>query len=340
MSNRLIYTYLIGILALSLLFFLAIPYYSNQIPLALEVTAKKQLNAMEANWADVTGIDRDLLLTGEAPTTESRQATIDALGQISAVRNIIDKTTQKTISPYAMKLAWSNEKLSLKGFLPNKRSLQVITKLLDEEYAGKDVSQEISIAQGQPAKWTELVSTLLHRIPSLRQAKVDLIGQNLALSAQAKKTSDKEKLLKQLQPFQGHNYALNIKIVADDVAKIRCQQQFDKLLRNNQILFDSGKASIKQASYTLLNRLVNLAETCSTSLLEIAGHTDNQGNPEKNLSLSRKRAQSVARWLIKSGVSQQRIKTIGYGSERPVGNNRTEFGRARNRRIEFIVRSN
>lgn len=340
MSSRLIYAYIIGLLALALLFFLTVPYYSKQIPESIEEDARQKLTSVDANWANVKAVNRDLILSGKAPTPQHHRTAINAIEQVSSVRNIHDETTQNLVSPYVMTLGWKDEKLMINGLIPDEQSQQKLIDILKQKYGDNDISQQLKIAQGQPEKWTELVSTILNNIPALNRADVDLVDQNLGFSAQTEKSADKEKLLQSLLPFQDYGYSIKSHVIAEDAAKIRCQRQFDELLNNNQIFFASGKAVIANSSHELLNQLVQTAQICPESLLEIAGHTDSQGSPESNLLLSRKRAQSVAQWLIRSGISDQRVKTIGYGSERPIADNTTESGRAKNRRIEFIVRSN
>lgn len=340
MSSRLVYSYIIGLLALGLLFFSAVPYYSTRIPATIEAAAKEKLTSVGANWARVKAESRDLVVTGKAPTPEQHRIALGVLDQVSSVRNIHDETTQNLISPYVMSLGWKDEKLMINGLVPDEQSQQKVLEILTRKYGDKDISQQLKIAQGQPEKWTELVSTILNNIPALDRADVDLIDQNLGLSAQTEKSTNKEQLLRSLKPFQEYGYSIKTHIIADDAAKIRCQRQFDELLNDAQISFASGKAGIKSTSYGLLNQLAQTAQVCSGSSIDIAGHTDSRGRPEKNLVLSLERAQSVAQWLINSGVNEQRIKTIGYGSERPLADNSTESGRAKNRRIEFIVRSN
>ena len=74
-------------------------------------------------------------------------------------------------------------------------------------------------------------------------------------------------------------------------------------------------------------------------LIEIEGHTDAEGTPERNARLSRRRAEAVAEYLAEAGVDAQKLSAVGYGETRPVAPNDTPANRARNRRIEFAVRS-
>jgi outer membrane protein OmpA-like peptidoglycan-associated protein len=69
--------------------------------------------------------------------------------------------------------------------------------------------------------------------------------------------------------------------------------------------------------------------------LEISGHTDNTGKAEANLSLSQKRADAVKQYLVQKGIDAGRIKATGYGQQHPLYDNKTEEGKAKNRRVEL-----
>ena len=69
--------------------------------------------------------------------------------------------------------------------------------------------------------------------------------------------------------------------------------------------------------------------------ISISGHTDSRGKPDHNLDLSRRRAESVKRWLVEHGIDGSRLETEGFGPDAPIDTNDTKAGRAKNRRIEF-----
>jgi len=77
---------------------------------------------------------------------------------------------------------------------------------------------------------------------------------------------------------------------------------------------------------------------CPTANIEIAGHTDTDGEDTFNQTLSEKRAQAVSDYLVKAGLPADRFTATGYGSTQPVATNDTDEGKAQNRRIEFMVR--
>lgn len=113
--------------------------------------------------------------------------------------------------------------------------------------------------------------------------------------------------------------------------------EIGETVRLNNIFFDYNQYVLLEDSYSELNRLIKLLKDNPNMEIEITGHTDNIGSPAYNLNLSRKRAQSVADYLIANGLSPQRLKVKGYGERLPVSSNDTDEGRQQNRRVEFKI---
>ncbi|MCX7880808.1 MAG: OmpA family protein, partial [Ignavibacteria bacterium] len=112
----------------------------------------------------------------------------------------------------------------------------------------------------------------------------------------------------------------------------------DKTLLN--VYFDFDKYNLKQESYSSIKRVAKLMRAYPTIVIEIAGHTDSinrSSDPNYNIKLSQQRADEVKKALIKEGIDQSRIVSRGYGETRPIADNSTPEGRARNRRTEFII---
>lgn len=103
------------------------------------------------------------------------------------------------------------------------------------------------------------------------------------------------------------------------------------------IQFETGKSTIKKSSYGILNEIADILKENPDYLVEIQGHTDNTGNAEMNLKLSDERAASVRQYLIDKGIDANRMTAKGYGLTQAVADNKTAAGRAKNRRVEFIV---
>lgn len=107
------------------------------------------------------------------------------------------------------------------------------------------------------------------------------------------------------------------------------------LLRKG-INFKTGSAELTKNSTPTLDDIVALLKDFPEVNLEIQGHTDNKGKPDKNKVLSENRAKSVLDYITSHGIDVSRLRSAGYGQERPVADNKTSKGRAKNRRVELI----
>ena len=101
------------------------------------------------------------------------------------------------------------------------------------------------------------------------------------------------------------------------------------------ILFDSDKDAVKPESQPAIAEIVKLLKSDPGLRLHVVGHTDNQGKPDYNLDLSRRRAANVVRSLAAAGIGADRVDSFGCGVYAPVASNETEEGRAKNRRVEL-----
>lgn len=111
--------------------------------------------------------------------------------------------------------------------------------------------------------------------------------------------------------------------------------QTGKFVTNN-ILFDTGKATIKPESDAELDRIAEYMKANPTVRFEVQGHTDSQGSDKVNDPLSQERAEAVVKALEAKGVDGFNLRAVGKGSHEPVADNSTDAGRAQNRRVEFI----
>jgi outer membrane protein OmpA-like peptidoglycan-associated protein len=102
------------------------------------------------------------------------------------------------------------------------------------------------------------------------------------------------------------------------------------------VTFDTGKATIKPESAKTLDDAAGALKLAKDLKVEVGGHTDNVGSADANLKLSQQRAQAVMAALVERGVAAGRLTAKGYGQSSPVADNRTEEGRAKNRRVELV----
>lgn len=113
--------------------------------------------------------------------------------------------------------------------------------------------------------------------------------------------------------------------------------QVGEVIRLNNLFFDLGSANLQPESYPEIERMALILRKHPTLKIEVAGHTDNIGDEGFNVQLSQKRAAQVIDVLVKNGIEAERIIPKGYGSSKPVDDNRTPEGRHQNRRVEIII---
>jgi OmpA-OmpF porin, OOP family len=111
-----------------------------------------------------------------------------------------------------------------------------------------------------------------------------------------------------------------------------------KLVMDNAILFEFASDYLNETANQTLDKLVMFMKDKPGLQLIIAGHTDTTGPAQYNKSLSKRRADSVANYFIKNGISKDRLEIVGYGQDNPVASNDTTEGRKKNRRVEFSLK--
>lgn len=173
-----------------------------------------------------------------------------------------------------------------------------------------------------------------------RLAEEEARRQNAAADAAAERRRQAEAALKRRREEEARKVREEeerIRLAEAKVAAQQCEQELATTAAEGIILFDVARASLKAESRPTLNRLAELVRNCKTGIVEIAGHTDSDGADDFNRELSRKRAETVLRYMAGLGVRTDRMRAIGYGETQPVAPNTTAINKAKNRRIEFKV---
>ena len=111
----------------------------------------------------------------------------------------------------------------------------------------------------------------------------------------------------------------------------------DRIEVNQQVQFKRRQAELDPTSFPLLRAVARILRAHPKAVVEVQGHTDSGGDPQRNQDLSQQRADSVRDFLIKEGIAAERLRARGYGSSQPRFSNTTADGRSRNRRVEFVL---
>lgn len=123
---------------------------------------------------------------------------------------------------------------------------------------------------------------------------------------------------------------------AQDMSAVEKAIQETGQFVTNNILFDTGKATLKQESMIEIMKVADYMKKNPSARFEVQGHTDNQGSDKINDPLSQQRAEAIVKALEGLGVDGFNLRAVGKGSHEPVADNKTEAGRAKNRRVVFV----
>lgn len=123
----------------------------------------------------------------------------------------------------------------------------------------------------------------------------------------------------------------------DCMVRIKVVEEYIRTYTLENVYFDTDKWDLKPASYPALDQLLNTLKSDAGMKIELAGHTDSDGDDNHNMVLSQRRADAVKKYLTDKGISETRILTKGYGEKVPLVENNTEANKAKNRRTEVRV---
>jgi len=111
----------------------------------------------------------------------------------------------------------------------------------------------------------------------------------------------------------------------------------EKIEIKQQVHFATNKHTILADSFGLLDQVAQVLKDYPNIKVKIEGHTDSQAADDFNLKLSQRRADAVREYLINAGISPDRMTAVGFGETMPIASNKTDKGRAQNRRVDFNI---
>ena len=232
--------------------------------------------------------------------------------------------------------------LTLTGYVPDNSVHGTIVAAAGRKFFNEKVVDNLKDSVGAPSGFAGAVVPALGALSRLSTGtlvvsdrEVNLSGDSFYETAPAQIRSN---LTRDFPQGWQLKTDISVKPAAAPVDATVCQQLFSELLAKGTIRFESGRSTLDPDSSGLLDRLVETALRCPTTNVEIAGHTDTDGENASNQALSERRAQAVVDYLVKAGLPAGRFIAMGYGSTQPVATNETDHGKAQNRRIEFSVR--
>ncbi|RTL52520.1 MAG: OmpA family protein [Bradyrhizobiaceae bacterium] len=290
----------------------------------------------------ITLTDMAVSLAGMARELGSREAIVAALKNLPEGYTVADNAI--AAPPYIFQA--NNDPvaqtLTLSGYVPDNNVHAAIIAAIGRKFVSEKVIDNLKASLGAPQGFANGVILALSALSRLSTGSLTVSDRDVKLSGDALYPLAAEQLQADLASGLPQGWKvkadISVKPVASPVDSTVCQQLFVEMLGKGKIRFESGRATIDPDSMGLLDRLVETALRCPTANLEIAGHTDSDGDSAANQTLSLRRAQAVVDYLIKAGLPKERVTAVGYGDSKPVAPNDTDENKAKNRRIEFVVR--
>jgi OOP family OmpA-OmpF porin len=197
------------------------------------------------------------------------------------------------------------------------------------------VVDELTVGQvSAPPGWNDYLARLVG--PNLKlvsRGQLQVEGSAVSLRGDVANEAQRQQIAFDLAASPDAGFTVNngLRVAASE------QGMLDAALRGRIIEFETGKATLTDAGRTLLDEMSAALLKLKEQKVVLIGHTDNAGARASNLSLSQARAEAVKTYMIQKGVKADAMTASGEGPDRPVGDNRSADGRARNRRIEFKV---
>jgi OOP family OmpA-OmpF porin len=156
-----------------------------------------------------------------------------------------------------------------------------------------------------------------------------------------KVTKGKNEVWIEVIPFNdGNDYYLNVMVKQAMQQDVTANDMLNALNRDGHIAlyinFDTGKSTIKPESKTIIEQIVQMLKANAELQVSVEGHTDNAGNAKSNKKLSDDRAKAVVKSIVAQDIDIKRLSAIGHGQDKPIADNKTEEGRAKNRRVELV----
>jgi len=221
------------------------------------------------------------------------------------------------------------------GTVPDETTKQAVLARLIDVYGADKVVDQIAVGPvAQPANWNSYVQKLI--TPQLKQisrGQLKIDGSTVSVRGEVANEAQRQRIASDFATSLNPTYVVNngLRVAAAE------QGILDGALANRIVEFESGKATLTPSGQAILDQMATAIQKLQGRKIEIIGHTDNQGLKAANQSLSQARAEAVKTYFTGKGLSADSFTTLGQGSDRPVANNATPDGRARNRRIEFRI---
>jgi OOP family OmpA-OmpF porin len=221
------------------------------------------------------------------------------------------------------------------GTVPDEAAKAALLQKVRDVYGTDLVVDQIAIGTvAMPPDWTSHVQKLItSNLKQVTKGQLRIDGNTISIRGEVANEAQRQQIASDMAISLNPSYTVNngLRVSAAE------QDVLDAALARRIIEFESGQAAIRPSGQAILDEMAAALQKVKGKKVEVIGHTDNTGLRETNLALSLARAEAVRSYLAAKGINTALISVSGQGPDRPVAENSTAEGRARNRRIEFRV---
>lgn len=321
----------------------------------------RSLAALEAEGitgAQVELSGRDATVKVPAGTDPGRVrqivADVDGVRVVDAADNLsggptttptpTDTPTQTPTAPPAAPFSISRigDMIEVTGSAPDAATKAAILAAAEAQAGSVPIVERITVdPNAKPPKAADLGNLVKIAATVRGDLSVNYDGQTITLTGQVADDATRstaEQAAATAIPGAIVENQLRIGTIPPEQANCRvAQSRIIQILAANKITFQPETAVLTPASRETIAKVAAILKACFGVRVEVAGHTDSQGNPAASLPLSQRRAGAVKVELVRLGVFANRIRAVGYGESQPIASNATVEGRTANRRVEIKV---
>jgi len=225
--------------------------------------------------------------------------------------------------------------IAVSGTVADEASKAAVLGRLRMLYGPERVVDQLAVGRvTAPANWNDYVGRLIGpNLKLISRGQLQVEGTSVSLRGDVASEAQRQQIAGDIALGLDPAYTVNngLRVAASE------QGMLDAALANRIIEFESGQATLAESGKAILDQMSVALLRLKDKKVEVIGHTDNAGSRAGNLSLSQARAEAVKAYVVGKGVQADMVAVSGEGPDRPVADNRTPEGRARNRRIEFKV---
>lgn len=226
-------------------------------------------------------------------------------------------------------------KVVVSGTVPDEATRQALLTRAREVFGIDRVVDQLGVGTLiAPPNWAAHVQRVISAdLKKVSRGEISIRGNVIELKGEVGSEAVRQKIVSDIATKVNTTYTVRTGLRVGAAG----QDQVDLALADRTIEFETGNSALTPAGQEVLELLAPVLQRLPGRNFEVIGHTDSQGSRPQNIALSAARADAVRRYLVEKGVAAASIVTSGVGPDRPIADNDTPEGRARNRRIELRV---